>query len=91
MTIWKVTCYIGTMLTKRTNVLFDEDEYSRLVSIARVRKATVGHLIREAVKRTYVKKRKNVWAKTLSEIRKTMKGVKISPEEWKEFINEGRL
>ena len=79
------------MLTKRTNVLFDEDEYSRLVSIARAQKATVGHLIREAVRQTYVKNKKNVWAKTLSEIHKIMKGVKISPKEWKEFINEGRL
>ena len=79
------------MLTRRTNVLFDEDEYFRLVSIARARRATVGHLIREAIKLTYTDNKKNVWAKTLSEIRKLMKGVKISPKEWKEFINEGRL
>lgn len=79
------------MLTKRTNVLFEEDEYLELVALARAREVTVGHLIRRAVKKAYVGKAKtNRWAKILSEARKISKGVKISAEEWKEFINEGR-
>lgn len=72
-------------------MLFEEDEYFELVALARAQKVTVGHLIRRAIKKTYVGKAKTSrWAIILSEARKISKGVKISAKEWKEFINEGR-
>lgn len=79
------------MLTKRTNVLFEEMDYAQLADLAKEKESTIGHLIREAVKKTYLsKKRVNKWAKILTRSKELTKGIKISSDEWREFINEGR-
>ena len=74
------------MLRKRVEVLFDEREYKRLEEIARVKKQSVGSLVREAVEK-YVadperaKKRKAVEWILAQDI-----GPLGSPEEIKEEI-----
>ncbi len=79
------------MLTKRTNVLFEEMDYAQLADLARESESTIGHLIRAAVKKTYLsKKRVNKWAKILTRTRELTKGVGISPEEWREMVLEDR-
>ncbi len=79
------------MLTKRTNVLFEEMDHAQLVDLARENESTIGHLIRVAVKKTYFsKKRVNKWAKILTRTRELTKGVRISPEEWGEMVLEDR-
>ena len=37
------------MLTKRTNILFDEDLWEKLTKLASAKKTSVGKLVREAV------------------------------------------
>lgn len=60
------------MLTKRVQVLFDPVEFERLQRIARREKKSVGALIREAVARSLLPKKKSrfenlkafgIWAK----------------------------
>ena len=41
------------MLVKRTNILFDEDLWSKLSLLAKKRKTSVGELTRKAIKETY--------------------------------------
>jgi len=42
------------MLSKRVEVLFDPMEYKRLAEIARQRRQSVGHLLREAAAEKYL-------------------------------------
>ena len=41
------------MLTKRTNILFDEQSWKKLTSLARGRGISVGELVRTAVQKEY--------------------------------------
>jgi len=41
------------MLTKRTNVLFTEEDHAMLTNLARESNKTIGELVRHAVKKTY--------------------------------------
>lgn len=79
------------MLTKRTNILFEEELFRRLVALASKNGTSVGDLVRKAVIKTYPKKkidkRLDAYNKILS-IRKNIK--KISNKEIREFINYGR-
>lgn len=43
------------MLTKRTNILFDPDTWAMLTHLSRQKKATIGELVRHAIKVTYTK------------------------------------
>lgn len=46
------------MLTKRTNILFDEDIWKELVALAERQNTSVGELIRNAVKKHYMEEGK---------------------------------
>ena len=78
------------MLTKRTQILFDEELWKQLVKISVVKKTSIGQLIREAVEEKYQKKLKLSERKALLEriekIRPHFKG-RI---DYKELINYGR-
>ena len=80
------------MLTKRTNILFEEEVYRYLVALANKNGTSVGDLVRKAVIKVYQKpdltqKRMKVH----KEIIKLKKGFgKISLKEIKEMINYGR-
>ncbi len=41
------------MLAKRTNILFDEELWLKLLSLSEIRKSSIGKLIRSAVVETY--------------------------------------
>ena len=77
------------MLTKRTNILFDEDLWQTLVVLAQTKRTSVGELVREAVKRAYLEeaKRNNISrvADIILSLRKAQKNI-----NYKEFINDGR-
>lgn len=79
------------MLTKRTNILFNEELFNHLVALANKNSTSVGDLVRKAVVKVYYQenndKRANAYNKILS-LRKNIK--KISNIEIKEFINYGR-
>lgn len=79
------------MLTKRTNILFEEELFNYLVALAHKNSTSVGDLVRKAVVKVYYQenkdKRVDAYNKILS-LRKNIK--KISNKEIKEFINYGR-
>lgn len=58
------------MLTKRTNILFDEDVWKELVALAQRQGASVGELIRKAVKKHYTEEGK------IEQIRKTVDAIR---------------
>lgn len=80
------------MLTKRTNILFDEDLWRTLVALARERKTSVGELVRTAVKKTYdtkqemLERRRKAIDAVLKDRPKPFKG-RI---DYKALINAGR-
>lgn len=57
------------MLTKRTQVLFDEYLWDQLVKIAQSRNSSVGELVRSAVRKQYIEDTNNL-EKTIEAIRK---------------------
>lgn len=85
------------MLTKRTNILFDEDLFQYLVFFAQKNKTSVGDLVRKAVVKVYVNntnenlKLKALRLRAYNNILKLRKKIKpIADHEIKEFINYGR-
>ena len=78
------------MLTKRTNILFDNDLWDLLTSVARKEKSSVGEVVRKAVKRVYTEgnlvERKKQAFETIKKFRVMQKGVL----DYKALINEGR-
>lgn len=78
------------MLSKRTNILFDENLWQALIALAKKRNVSAGKLIREAVREKYIPDTKLSETKNLLEdierIRPRFKG-KI---DYKELINYGR-
>lgn len=78
------------MLTKRTNILFDEMLWRKLVRLASDKNTSVGKLIREAVKEKYIldselAERRAV-LEDIERIRPHLKG-KV---DYKALINHGR-
>ena len=78
------------MLTKRTNILFENELWDLLVGVARREKSSVGEVVRRAVKKVYsgdeiIEKRKKA-LETIKRIRVRQKGV----VDYKALINEGR-
>jgi len=77
------------MLTKRTNILFDDKMWQLLASKAKKHKTSVGKLVREAVVKMYVRdeeletRRRAI--ERILKIRKRVKGI-----NYKEYINYGR-
>jgi hypothetical protein len=41
------------MLTKRTNILFDEDLWFKLLTLSEMKKSSIGKLVRSAVVKAY--------------------------------------
>jgi len=79
------------MLTKRANILFDEELWKTLVNLAKVNSTSVGKLVRDAVEDKYSRKevlarRKKAFENILKARPKPYHG-KIN---YKELINEGR-
>lgn len=78
------------MLTKRTNILFDEEMWQNLTATATKQKTSVGKIIRDAVKEKYMED------KRLEKIKQAVEGIKkIRPHfkgrlDYKALINHGR-
>lgn len=77
------------MLTKRTNILFEEETWQTLLALAKSREVSVGELVRKAVKTTYLqeaeKTKRMAAAKEIISLRKKQKEI-----NYKELINYGR-
>jgi hypothetical protein len=78
------------MLTKRTNILFDNDLWDLLTSVARREKSSVGEVVMRAVNRVYrddnyIEQKKNAF-ETIENIRVRQRGL----VDYKALINEGR-
>lgn len=80
------------MLTKRTNILFNEELFNHLVALANKNSTSVGDLVRKAVIKVYWKPEQNQGKiKAFKEIIRLKKGLgRISSKEIKEMINYGR-
>lgn len=83
------------MLTKRTNILFDEKTWSNLVALADKKNTSVGDLVRIAVMTVYLDKnntliqqRKNA-ATRIEAIKKNIKHT-FSNNEIRELVTYGR-
>lgn len=78
------------MLTKRTNILFDNDLWELLTSAARREKSSVGEVVRRAVSKVYsegnVVERKRKAFETIKKFRVKQEGVL----DYRALINEGR-
>lgn len=78
------------MLTKRTNILFDQALWNRLTQLAKSMNTSVGRLVRDAVEEKYIQDKNLDRIKTACESiekhRKVFKG-KI---DYKALINYGR-
>lgn len=79
------------MLTKRTNILFDQELWQTLTAISQKQNISIGELVRRAVADTYSKrdiltKRKAVTRDILNMRPAPVKG----RLEYKELINHGR-
>ena len=78
------------MLTKRTNILFENELLDLLVAVAQREKSSVGEVVRKAVRKVYsedeiIERRKKA-LETIKRIRVKQKGV----VDYKALINEGR-
>jgi hypothetical protein len=78
------------MLTKRTNILFDNDLWDLLTSVARREKSSVGEVVRRAVSKVYkdddiIEQKKRAF-ETIKKFRVKQKGIL----DYKALINEGR-
>lgn len=79
------------MLSKRTNILFDEILWKKLTAIAKAEHSSVGKLVRDAVEEKYAsqkefEKRREVFNKIIQHRPAPQKG-KI---DYKALINAGR-
>jgi len=81
------------MLTKRTNILFNEKQFTYLAALASKNNTSVGDLVRKAVLKVYWKpEQSQERIKIFNEIIKLKKGMgRIKVGEIKELINYGRL
>ena len=79
------------MLTKRTNILFSEQLFNYLESLARQNNTSIGELVRQAVTKIYYRgsldKKIDAYHQVLA-LKKDIK--KITNKEVKDFINYGR-
>ncbi|MCX6705817.1 MAG: hypothetical protein NTV24_01780 [Candidatus Woesebacteria bacterium] len=81
------------MLTRRTNVLLEEEDYLTLVYLSHQEDKTIGELVRHAVKKTYkIKKidnREKILLKKIKEGWKFLKNPEI-PVDYKALVEYGR-
>jgi len=83
------------MLSKRTNILFEDSQWEQLVSHAKKEQISVGSLIRKAVFTVYFKGENDVLKErreAIDRIRKIRKQIKkpVTTKEIIELINYGR-
>lgn len=81
------------LLTRRTNVLFSEEDYQTLTKRAKESKKTIGELVRHAVKKTYRSTKKvNHNQELIKRIKKGWKFLKNPeiPIDYKALIEDGR-
>jgi len=83
------------LLTRRTNVLFTEDDYLTLHYLARQNQKTIGELIRLAVTKTYTTKGR-INKKVNQDLKSSLKSgwkLLINPQKplnYKELVEHGR-
>ncbi len=78
------------MLQKRTNILFDQEMWDLLVALSGEENKSVGKLVRQAVEKTYKKKKEKMSReKAIDEILALRKHFKGSLD-YKELIEHGR-
>lgn len=78
------------MLSKRTNILFDNNLWNLLTSVAKKENSSIGEVVRKAVIKAYLKDDiKNKRQDTLNEILKTRPKA-VGRINYKELINYGR-
>ena len=78
------------MLTKRTNILFDEALWKLLVAQAKKQKTSVGELVRTAARRMYDADQRAVMRKRAGENIRKIRKVEKGRVDYKELINYGR-
>ena len=69
---------------KRTQILFPEEEYRRLRAEAASRSCSVGHLVREAVSRAYLRRPKRL----RREAGHRLVGMKLPVADWSRLEEE---
>lgn len=79
------------MLTKRTNILFEEELWDKLVKLSKIKEISVSSIIRQAIEEKFnqqdlLEKRRKAVEATLKHRPQPFKG-KIN---YKELINAGR-
>lgn len=81
------------LLTRRTNVLFSEEDYLMLSELTKVYNKTIGELVRHAVKKTYKpKKHANMNTELIKKIKKGWKFLRNPeiPVDYKALVEYGR-
>jgi len=85
------------MLSKRTNVLFDESMWQQLTSIAQEKKTSVGDLVRTAVQMQYlttkqmsVQQEKMSALKSMHAIRKQFHKKDFDVVELQGYVDDGK-
>lgn len=78
------------MLTKRTQILFDEKLWKRLVILAKKHNTSIGELTRKAIKQTYFSKNVVDQRKAAFEHILKIRRISKTPVDYKELINAGR-
>jgi hypothetical protein len=78
------------MLTRRTNLLLTEEEYSQLAMLSKETGESMGKLIRKALKKQYKFKTSSSRKTVMKEIEKLGKKVNTKGINYRELINYGR-
>ncbi|MBI4272438.1 hypothetical protein HY621_01135 [Candidatus Uhrbacteria bacterium] len=78
------------MLSKRTNILFSNEMWEELNTLAKERKSSIGEIVRSAIEDVYLSERKRVLFQNA--VRAIIHARPKSEKEidYKELINEGR-
>lgn len=78
------------MLTKRTNILFDEELWNLLVALAVKQKTSVGDLVRSAARKVYDADQKTSARQRAGEEIRRIRVVQKGRVDYKELISYGR-
>lgn len=78
------------MLTKRTNILFDEELWNLLVALAAKQKTSVGDLVRSAARKVYDADQQKFARKRACDAILAIRVKQKGKIDYKELINYGR-
>jgi len=83
------------MLPKRTNILFSDKMWAQLIALSRVKKQSIGSLVREAITKVYISPQEAVSvqkAQAIHAIQRTREGIShdFTQKEIKQLIQYGR-